>query len=448
MQSMPPGPKGHMLLGNLPAYRRDLLGFLTSSAREYGDIVRLRLGATAAVLLNHPDQIEQVLATRQGEFAKYRFFWRHVTRVFGNGLLTSTGDLWQRQHHLMAPAFRQQRLVRYADAMVQSATRLLTRWRDGEMRDCREDMARLTLDIAARVLFDRELDRAALDRISHAVDRGSAEVGARFKRGFVVPDRIPTPGNRRYMAVVREIDAVVAEIIEERRTSFQGRTDLLSSLLQIRDIDGRPMDTKLLRDEVVTLLLAGYETTALALTWTFYLLSRHPDVAAKVEEEVDAVVGSNRLPDAGDLDRLCFTGWVITEVMRLYPPVYILGREAVGEVEIGGYRLPRGTVFLMSQWVVHRDPRFFAAPEAFKPERWGAGSGAPRPRFAYFPFGGGARICLGQPLALMEAKLVLATVCQRLRLSASSAVPVSPCPLVTLRPDRPVCLLVSNRARH
>ncbi len=213
MRPMPPGPQGHWLLGNLPAYGCDLLGFLAGAAKEYGDIVGLRLGPTRALLLNHPDQIEQVLVTRQHEYAKYRFFWRHVTRLFGYGLLTSSGDLWKRQHQLMAPAFRQQRVALSADAMVDAANRLLGRWKDGEERDVRHDMARLTLDIASRVLFDRELDRAALDRVSHAVDLGGQEVGARFKRGH----RFPTGFRRRvrrYITVVNELEAVAADLID------------------------------------------------------------------------------------------------------------------------------------------------------------------------------------------------------------------------------------------
>ena len=205
------------------------------------------------------------------------------------------------------------------------------------------------------------------------------------------------------------------------------------------------MDARLLRDELVTLLLAGHETTALALTWTLYLLSRHPEIAARMEEEIDATLEPESLPGAADLGRLHYLGWVITEAMRLYPPVYILGREAVREVEIGGYRLSRGTICLMSQWVVHRDPRFFPEPETFRPERWGDALDRQRPRFAYFPFGGGPRICIGQPLAMMEAKLVLAMVCQRFRLAAGVGAPVRPYPSVTLRPDGPVRLVVTRR---
>lgn len=237
----PPGPKGHWLFGNLPAYARDLLGFLSACAQPHGDIVGLRLGATRAVLLNHPDQIEQVLVAGEGGFVKYRLFWRHVTRLFGNGLLTSKGDLWQHQHRLMAPAFRQQQSARAADAIVGYATGLLEHWREGEERDIRDDMTRLTLEIVAKVLFDIELG-GGTEQIAHAVDRGIAEVATRFKRGFVVPDWIPTAGNRRYLATVRELDAVVTRIIAQRRDTYEGRTDLLSILLQSRDEQGRPID--------------------------------------------------------------------------------------------------------------------------------------------------------------------------------------------------------------
>jgi cytochrome P450 len=442
--SIPPGPKGSWLLGNLPDFKGDLLGFLTRCAREHGDIVSLRLGTTPAVLLNHPDQIEQVLVSRHAEFIKYRFFWRHVTRVFGNGLLTSAGDLWRQQHALMAPAFRQERLDLSVDEITGCANRLLGSWRDGEERDIRSDMTRLTVEIAAKVLFDVELGRK-VDTISRAVDRGMEEIDKRFTRGMVIPDWIPTPGNRRYLAIVRDLDEVAANILAERQAPREGRGDLLSTLLQGRDSEGRSLDAQLLRDEIVTLLLAGHETTALALTWTLYLLSRHPEIAARVEEEIDAVLGPERLPRAADLGRLRYLGWVIMEAMRLYPPGYLLGREAAHDVDLGGYRFSRGTICLMSQWVVHRDLRFFPEPELFKPERWDKAVDRQRPRFAYFPFSGGPRICIGQPLAMIEAKLVLAMLCQRFRLIASPGAPVGLYPSVTLRPDPPVRLFVSRR---
>lgn len=448
VQDKPPGPCGHWLLGSLPEFRSDLLGLLSGAAREHGDVVRFRLGpATSVVLLSHPDQIEQVLVAREGEFVKHRFFWRHVTRLFGDGLLTSSGELWKRQHALIAPAFRQQRLASSADAMVAAAKSLIAGWKDGEERDVRADMTRLTLDIAARVLFDRELDRAALDRIRHAVDQGSDEISERFRRLVTLPDWLPTSGNRRYMAAVRELDAVAAaDLIEERRPGARGRPDLLSTLLAAGDADG--CSTKLVRDEVVTLLLAGHETTALTLTWALHLLARHPEVAAKVEAEVEATIGADRAPEAADIPKLGYIAQVIAETMRLFPPVYLVGRETTSETELGDYRLPRSTVLLMSQWVVHRDPRFFPDPASFRPERWADGAARALPRFAYFPFGGGPRICIGQPLALMEAKLVLAVICQRFRLSERSDRAVEPYAAITLRPTRPVRLCVSRRPRQ
>src|SRR5512132_2506990 len=228
----------------------------------------------------------------------------------------------------MAPAFRQEQLALSVDKVVCCANRLLEHWQDGEERDIRADMTRLTIEIASKVLFDVELDRAVAG-ISRAVDRGIEEISKRFKRGIFIPDWIPTPGNRRYLATVRDLDKAVANIRAERRAPCRNRTDLLSTLLHSRDAGGRPMDARLLRDELVTLLLAGHETTALALTWTLYLLSSHPEIAARMEEEIDATLEPERLPGAADLGRLRYLGWVITEAMRLYPPVYIVGREAV-----------------------------------------------------------------------------------------------------------------------
>jgi cytochrome P450 len=256
---------------------------------------------------------------------------------------------------------------------------------------------------------------------------------------------VPTSGNRRYLAALREIDAVVAEMIAERRPTAEGRGDLLSTLLQGRDSEGLAIETRLVRDEVVTLLLAGHETTALALTWTLHLLSRHPEVADRIEAEVDAVVGPLRLPEAADIPKLGYVTRVLTEALRLYPPAYLVGRETTRETDVGGYRTPSGTVLLMSQWVVHRDPRFFPEPHLFRPERWDGAQAQALPRFAYFPFGGGPRICIGQPLALMEAKLVLAAICQRFRLADATGQRIEPCPTVTLRPNPAVRLRVMRR---
>jgi cytochrome P450 len=277
------------------------------------------------------------------------------------------------------------------------------------------------------------------------VDQGSAEIGLRLRRLLPLPDWVPTGGNRRYAAAVRALDAAASEIIGERRAREQRGSDLLSTLLQSRDARGRPLDPRLVRDEVVTLLLAGHETTALSLTWTLYLLARHPEAAAKVEAEVDAVIGHRRAPEASDLPNLGYLAKVIGEAMRLYPPVYLVGRQTTRETELGGYRLPAATVLLMSQWVVHRDPRHFSDPASFRPDRWTESLSRALPRFAYFPFGGGPRICIGQPLALMEAKLVLAAICQRFRLSDACGAPVDPYAEVTLRPSRPIRLRVARR---
>ena len=424
-----------------------MLGLLSRCARAYGDVVALRLGMNRAVLLNHPDQIEQVLLSRQQDFIKYRFFWRHVKRVFGDGLLTSSGERWRRQHALIAPAFRPDRLAAAVDEIVDCVEDRIVCWREGEALDVRAEMTRMTLRIIGRVLFGLDLERDA-PAVSNAVDRGTTEVSRRFKRGYYLPDWIPTPGNRRYLAAVRDFDAVAATILARRETGARQHDNLLSMLLQSRDPAGAPIDQRLLRDEIVTLLLAGHETTALALTWTLYLLARHPEPAARVEQEVDAVLGRDARPRAAHLEALQYTGWAVSEAMRLYPPVHILGRECVRDVEIGGHALPSGTICLVSQWVVHRDPRFYRDPELFRPERWAAGGDLPRPRFAYFPFGGGPRVCIGQRLAMIEAVLVLATICHRLRLRAPAGAPtVEPCPSVTLRPASPVRLIVSRRRR-
>jgi cytochrome P450 len=428
----PPGPRGLPWLGNLPEFARDALGFLTRCSREYGDVVNFRLGTWPGVLINSPELIEQVLVKEHRNFIKHRFFWRQVTAIFGHGLLTAEGEFWQRQRRLAAPAFTGQRLANYGAVMVRHTERMLDGWRAGEVRNIHADMMALTLGIAAKTLFDAEVERDVAE-IGEAVEAVVAEIAARYARPFVIPDLVPLPGHIRYRRGLRTIETVVQRIVQERRNRPQDDGDLLSMLMQARDESGNPMSGQQLRDEAVTLLLAGHETTALALSWTWYLLAKHPEIQAGLAAEVAKVVGTGNAT-AEDLPRLRFTEKVVTEAMRLYPPAWAMGREAVNDCEIGGYPVPAGTTVSMSQWVLHRDPRYFENPEAFRPERWSDEFTRQLPRFAYFPFGGGPRICIGNRFAIMEAVLVIATIVQRFRLEARDNRPVIPFPSITLRP--------------
>jgi cytochrome P450 len=438
----PPGPKGSLLLGNLPDFARDLLGFFTACAREHGDVVSLRLGRWRGVLVSHPDLVEQVLVTRNRDFQKHRFFFRHVEAIFGNGLVTSEGDFWLRQRRLAQPAFHRERIAAYAQVMSSCAEELTRGWQHGERRDTRHDMMSVTQQIVARTLFGSEVGREAAE-VGRAFDMAAKEIAIRIRRPVRIPDYVPTPANRRYRAWVRQLDDVVYKIIRERRQSGREGDDLLSLLLHAQDVDGARMTDQQLRDEAVTLFLAGHETTAIALCWTLYLLSQHPEVDARLYAELRDALGE-RAPTLADLPRIAYAEQVVKESMRLYPPIYAFGRQAVRDVEIRGYPLPQGTTVFMSQWVMHRDPRFYDEPEAFRPERWTAEAERRLPKFAYLPFGGGPRLCIGNTFAMMEGVLILTELVRRFRFELDAEKPV-PFPSVTLRPRDGLSMRVFRR---
>jgi cytochrome P450 len=429
----PPGPKGLPLVGHLVEVRRDVLGFFTDCARRYGDVVAMRFGPWPTLLLSNPADLEYVLVKNASNFVKQRMFWRQVTAIFGSGLLTSEGAFWLRQRRLAAPAFAGQQLASYGAVMVRHTQQMLDRWQTGEVRDLHAEMMALTLRIAAKTLFGSEIEQDVAE-IDAAVGLLTDEIAARFSRPFVIPDSFPLPGHIRYRRGLRHIEQVVSRMIQERRSRLEDGGDLLSTLMQARDENGNPMSDRQLRDEAVTLLLAGHETTALALSWTGYLLGQHPEIEHELATELQDVL-RGRAATVEDLPRLRFTEQVVTEAMRLYPPAWTIGRQAVSDCEIGGYPVQAGTTLYMSQWVMHRDPRYFEQPTAFRPDRWSGDLARQLPRFAYFPFGGGPRICIGSRFAMMEAMLILATIVQRFRLEWQRDRPVVPFASITLRPS-------------
>jgi cytochrome P450 len=428
----PPGPKGHWLTGHLRQLAGDRLAFLRACAREYGDVVHLRFGRRPAYLLSHPDLVEAVLVTHQRDFVK-SWVIRLLRPVLGDGLLTSDGDHWLRQRRLVQPAFHRARVAAYADTMVRHAERMLAGWRAGETRDVHAEMTRLTLGIVAETLFGADVSAHA-DRVARALSVLMASFTARRASLVSVPLAVPTPGNLALRRATRRLDALVYGMIRDRRAGGGGRDDALSLLLEARDeADGRGMTDRQVRDELITLFLAGHETTANALSWTWYLLARHPAVGARLAVELRDVLGG-RAPAAADLPRLAYADAVVREAMRLYPPAHSMSREPLREVELGGYRVPPGTMVFMSPWVIHRDGRFFDDPEAFAPDRWMDGLARRLPRFAYFPFGGGPRVCIGSAFATMEAVLLLATIAARFRPRLAPGEEVVADASVTLRP--------------
>jgi cytochrome P450 len=443
--SLPNGPRGNFLLGNLPEFRRDMTGFLERTARQHGDVVPLRFAHMRFVLLNQPDAIEEVLVKQTKNFVK------NVTEpvwwaLLGKGLLLSEGDFWIRQRRMMQPAFHRARIAEYGRVMVAFTERRLAAWRDGEVRDVHADMMGLTLEVVAQTLFDTDVAEQA-PAVGRALETVLAEFSRQILQPLPLPLSLPTPGNRRFRRAVAELDAIIYDIIERRRAQpgSADAGDLLSVLLHAQDDEGSGMTDRQLRDEVMTLFLAGHETTAITLSWAWYLLATNPAVAAKLDAELSTLAGEAPTVDA--LHRLPYTAKVVRETLRLYPPVWTLeGRRALRDCTIAGHRIKAGTVMLLSPWVTHRDPRFYADPERFDPDRWTDEFAKQLPRYAYFPFGGGQRLCIGQSFAEMEAALILATIGQRYHLALADNRAIGPAPSITLRPDGPVRMRVTRRA--
>jgi cytochrome P450 len=439
LTKVPPGPKGNFLLGNVGEFVRDPLGFATRCAREFGNVVRVRL-PHVHYLLNHPGHIEYVLRTHHRDFSKDR--WTHLlSSLVGQGLLVSEGDFWRRQRQMANPAFQRERIETYSPLMIDCTLRMLQGWQDGQTRDVHRDLMRLTLAIVAGALFETETDRYA-----HELEQATDAITAYFASIASLPGFtwLPAPSRFRFRRAVRRLDRIVYEILHQHQAGKGGRDNLLTRLLAARDEHGGRMTDRQLRDEVLTLLLAGHETTALTLSFALYLLARHPAAEAKVVAELGEVL-AGRVPVAADVQRLTYTGWVVNEALRLYPPAYNIGREALADCEIGGYPVPRGTQLWIVQWVVHRDPRWYDEPEDFRPERWDNDLPRRLPRCAYFPFGDGPRLCIGQHFALVEATLVLATILQRYHLELPPGQRLVLLPSITLRPAGGIRMTVRQR---
>jgi cytochrome P450 len=442
--TLPPrGPKGHWLLGNLPDFRNDQLAFHLRCVREYGDVVPFRILHYTGFYVFHPDVIEEVLVTKNRDFVKSRAT-RLLMPILGNGLLLSEGDTWLRQRRLVQPGFHRQRIAAYGATMTGFAEERMTRWKAGDTLDVHVEMMAVTQAIVAKTLFDARVDDDS-GSVGAALHVLLKDFFDRLRSIVRFPPWVPTPANRKVRQAIRDLDAIVYRIIETRRASGEDRGDVLSMLLHAQDADdGSRMSDTQVRDEVMTMFLAGHETTAVALSWTWYLLARNPRVEAALTDELLTVLG-DRPPTVADLPRLRYTEMVITESMRLYPPAYALSRQAIRPIEIAGVPIPAGNSVVMPTWVVQRDPRWFEEPEEFRPERWADDLAKRLPRFAYTPFGGGPRQCIGNTFALMEATLLLAVIAQRFRLELAPGQSIRPVPYVTLRPEPGVRMVLHRR---
>jgi cytochrome P450 len=439
----PPGPEARGLYGNLREFTADRLGALARWARDYGDIVSARFGPKRVVFLNHPDLVEEVLVHQNRKFIKH-YRLRQAKLTLGEGLLTSEGEFWRAQRKLMQPAFHRDRIAAFGEVMVDFTERLMASWADGQGRDIQSDMMRLTLEIVAKALFSAELGSEWAE-VGSAMETLMRNFAASTARPFIIPPWLPIPSNLRSAAAVRRLDRVLFRIIARRRESDDNRGDLLSMLLHARDEEsGRRMTDRQLRDECMTLFLAGHETTANALSWAWYLLSQNPEAEANLHDEIDRVL-AGRLPTIADLPLLPYTESVVNEALRLFPPAWMPGREATEPLDVGGYPIARRSTVFMPACVIHRDPRWFDDPDAFRPDRWADGLLQRIPRYAYFPFGGGPRICIGNNFALMEAALVLATIAGQYRLRLTPDAVVEPLASMTLRPAHGLKMIVSPR---
>ena len=458
-----PGPRARFPGQLILAFRADPLGFLAGAARTYGDFCRFRVGPMRYFLLNDPEGTRDVLVTQAGRFTKSPAL-RAAKVTLGEGLLTSEGDFHRRQRRLSQPAFHPHRVARYTQAMVRRAQQTSGEWGDGQVVDVHEEMMRLTLRIVAEALFSADVD-SEIDEIGRAM----AIMVAMFRRAMSpfapVLNRLPLPSNYRFERALARIRTTIDRFVRENRAAGVDRGDLLSTLIRARDLGGEDavvvqgrgdepgatdagMSDLQLRDEIMTLFTAGHETTANALTFTWYLLARHPEAAGRLYDEVDRALGG-RPPTADDTDRLPFVRAVLAESMRLYPPAWLVVRQAKEAVQIApkGYALPAEGVVIMSQWVAHHDPRWWPRPDEFVPDRWlDPAARDARPRYAYFPFGGGPRSCIGEAFAWTEAILVIAALAQRWRMElAQPDKPLRLLPTITLRTKDPIPMRLRQR---
>jgi cytochrome P450 len=439
------GPRS-FLFSPLLAMRRNPLTFMEELHDKYGDLINYRAFGRQVFMLFHPEMTQEMLITRSRNHQQGRVMQRS-RKVLGNGLLTSEGSFHLRQRRLIQPAFHRQRVFGYGRAMVDYAERHQQSWRDGEVLDIHQEMMGLTLAIVGKTLFDTD------------VEGDSKEIGSALNtfmhlfKFAVLPfsqylERLPIPPVLRMKKARERIDRVIYRFIEERRRTGEDRGDLLSMLLAAEDKEavgeGNRMDNDQIRDECVTLLLAGHETTANALTWTLYLLAQHPTITQRLKDELQQVL-DRRAPQPEDYPQLKYAEMVFSESMRLYPPAWGIARTVIEPYEAFGVGFPKGAIILTSQWITHRDSRWYPDPLRFDPERWTPAARAMRPKFAYFPFGAGPRQCIGESFAWMEGVLLLASIVRNWNFSVVPETRVELLPLITLRPKFGMKLRVEKR---
>lgn len=445
---LPPRVPGLPFFGNLREYQRSPLGFLEGATRQYGDVVRIRLGPLKPYLLGDPELAGEVLVAQTKLYRKDAFL-RDLRPVIGNGLLTSEGDFWRRQRRLAQPPFHAKRVAEYGDTFVELTARAMRAWKDGQELDLHEEMMHVTLEIVGKTLFGADVGDTA-EGVGKALDVVLRRALDPWRFFFPAVDRLPLRRNARFVDAIAKLDTIVFGFIRARRSLAASSAtgthgdDLLGMLMDAKDDDGTSMSDTQLRDEVMTLFLAGHETTAIAMSWTLYLLSQNPTVEAELAKEIRGHLGA-RTPTAADVPSLKLAERVVMESMRLMPPAWSLGREAIADTTIGGYEVPTGTAVWLVPWAMHRDRRWFPEPLAFSPARFEGDWQKRIPKHAYMPFGGGPRLCIGISFAMLEATLMLVTILQRFSLTLVPGHRIVPLPGVTLRPKYGVRMTLHAR---
>ncbi|MCE9499217.1 MAG: cytochrome P450 [Leptospira sp.] len=430
---LPPGPKGFFETYNhIKLLKKDLLEFY-HKITDYGEIARFRFGNRVAYIITNPEHIRHVLVENNQNYTK-SVLYKEVKHVVGNGLLTSEGDFWRRQRKLAQPSFHKQKIIGFAEMMVSENDKMLQEWESGKNPfDVSQEMMKLTFSVVGKTLFGSDISSFS-DRVGESLYAGIEGAANRMKSIIKFPLSVPTPANIRFNRAISEMDKIVYSIIAEKKKNPPGGADLLSMLIDARDEEtGEGMNELQLKDEIVTFMLAGHETTSTTLTWAFYLLSKYPEVAKKIRSEVIDVLG-DRNPSLEDVSKLKYTTMVIEETMRLYPAIWVIQRNSIGWDEFGGYKIPPGTIVSMPQYIVHRDPLYWENPEGFDPERFSEERSKNRPKYSYFPFGGGPRTCIGNIFAMMEATIILSMAVRKFRLDLVPGFKVEKQALLTLRP--------------
>lgn len=445
MADTPPGPRGEPLFGSSRTYSDNPFRFVEALEQAYGSVARFDMGPMDTFLVTDPALIQQILVEDADRYRKPDFQGDALGDLLGDGLLLSEGETWSKQRKMANPAFSMARLAGMDDRITDHAESLVTDWSDGDVIDAERQMTHVTLDVILDLMMGVELPAERVETVQDQL----VPLGARFEPDpirFAMPEWVPMPDDAEFDEAVETLDDVLDEIFERRRgttgTDEDGPMDFLSILMRARD-RGEQTESQL-RDEMMTMLLAGHDTTALTLVYTWFLLSEHPEAEARLHEEVDEIV-DDEPPTIDHVQEFEYLDWVLNEAMRLYPPVYTIFRTPTESVEIGGYEVPTSANLMLPQWAVHHSGRYWDDPEQFDPERWSDERSEDRHRFAFFPFGGGPRHCIGKHLALLEAKLIIATIASDYRLDFQGETPLELLPSLTVHPRQEMAMRVEER---